>query len=103
MRNLRFVLADNFLTFWFRFIYKYRSADEIGNMEYVRARIAEDYETFSGHILERYFRQCYQETGAYNQVTNYWEKGSTGRRGEDKEIDLVVVNDNAREIVFGEC
>lgn len=56
-RNVRYVISDNFLNFWFRFVYKYRSAVEIGNMEYVRNKIFNDYETYSRHVLEKYFRQ----------------------------------------------
>ena len=53
-------------------------------------------QTFSGWILERYFRQMYRETGLYNIVTNYWEKYGSN------EIDLIAVNEAAREIVIGE-
>lgn len=95
-QNVKYGIMDNFLNFWFRFIYKYRSAVEIGNLEYVRNKVVADYDTYSGWILERYFRQLYRETGLYNIVTNYWEKG--GRN----EIDLVAVNEVEREIVIGE-
>ena len=95
-RNVRYGIKDNFLNFWFRFIYKYRSAIEIGNLGYVKEKVQADYSTFSGWILERYFRQYYRETGHYNIVTNYWEKD--GRN----EIDLVAVNEADREIVIGE-
>ncbi len=102
-RNVRYYISDNFLNFWFRFIYKYRSAVEIGNMEYVRERISADYETFSGLVLEKWFRQSYMETGKYNIVTNYWEKGSRGEPGEKNEIDLVAVNEAEHKMVIGEC
>ena len=102
-RNVRYYISDNFLNFWFRFIYKYRSAVEIGNMEYVRERIESDYKTFSGFVLERWFRQSYMETGEYNIVTNFWEKGSKGEPGEKNEIDLIAVNDADRKVVIGEC
>ena len=95
-QNVKYGIKDNFLNFWFRFIYKYRSAVEIGNLEYVRGKVSDDYDTYSGLILERYFRQLHRETGLYNIVTNYWEKG--GRN----EIDLVAVNEAEREIVIGE-
>ena len=95
-QNVKYGIKDNFLNFWFRFIYKYRSAVEIGNLNYVRDKVFADYETFSGWILERYFRQLYRETGLYNIVTNYWEKGGCN------EIDLVAVNEADREIVIGE-
>ena len=96
-RNLKYELKDNFLTFWFRFIYKYRSAIEIGNLEYVQEKVLADYETFSGKILERYFRQKYRETGFYNIVTNYWEKNNLN------EIDLIAVNEVDHILIIGEC
>lgn len=95
-RNVKYGIKDNFLNFWFRFIYKYRSAVEIGNLGYVGEKVKADYSTFSEWILERYFRQMYRETGLYNLVTNYWEKDG------HNEIDLIAVNDADREIVIGE-
>lgn len=95
-RNVRYGIKDNFLNFWFRFVYKYRSAVEIGNLAYVREKVTTDYSTFSGWILERYFRHMYRESGLYNIVTNYWEKDG------NNEIDLVAVNEADREIVIGE-
>lgn len=102
-RNVRYVISDNFLNFWFRFVYKYRSAVEIGNMEYVRNKIFNDYETYSGHVLEKYFRQKYSESGLYNTVTNYWEKGVKGQLGENNEIDIIAVNEADRHLVISEC
>lgn len=99
-RNVRYYLDDNFLGFWFRFIYKYRSVVEIGNMDYVREKINADYETYSGFVLEKWFRQSYSETGEYNIVTNYWKKGTCGALGKDQEIDLVAVNEAGRSIVI---
>lgn len=95
-RNVKYGIKDNFLNFWFRFIYKYRSAVEIGNLNYVRDKVMADYDTFSGWVLERYFRQSYRETGLYNIVTNYWEKDGAN------EIDLIAVNEADKEIVIGE-
>ena len=95
-RSVKYYIHDNFLTFWFRFIHKYRSAIEIDNMEYVQQKVMADYNTFSGFILERYFRQKYAETGLYNIVTNYWKKGKD-------EIDLIAVNETDKQLVIAEC
>lgn len=94
--NVKYGIKDNFLNFWFRFIFKYRSAVEIGNLDYLREKVKADYSTFSGFILERYFRQLYREMGLYNTVTNYWEKGG------ENEIDLIAVNEADKEIVVAE-
>jgi len=95
-KSVEYVISDNFLNFWFRFIYRYRSAVEVGNLEWVQGKVLGDYETYSGGILERYFRQKYSETGRYNLVTNYWKKD-----GKD-EIDLIAVDEAEKEIVIGE-
>lgn len=95
--TVKYGIRDNFLNFWFRYIYKYRSAVEIGNLKYVTDKVMADYDTFSGWILERYFREKYRQTGLYNIVTNYWERGT-----DNNEIDLVAVNEADREIVIGE-
>ena len=94
--NVKYFIRDNFLTFWFRFIHKYRSAIEIDNFEYVQNKVLSDYNTFSGFILERYFRQQFAEKGCYNIVTNYWKGGSN-------EIDLIAVNEVDKHLVIAEC
>ena len=95
-RNNKYMIEDNFLNFWFRFIYKYRSAVEIGNMDYVRNVVERDYETYSGLILEKYFRAVLMETKQFSEIGNYWN-----RKGED-EIDLIAVNDLEKKMIFYE-
>ena len=96
-KNVEYSISDNFLNFWFRFIYRYRSAVEVGNLEWIKDKVMADYETYSGLFLERYFRQLYAETGRYNLVTNYWKK----KDGKD-EIDIIAVNEADKELVIGE-
>ena len=96
-KNVEYSISDNFLNFWFRFIYRYRSAVEVGNLEWLREKVTADYESYSGLVLERYFRQLYAETGRYNLVTNYWKK----KDGKD-EIDIIAVNEADKELVIGE-
>ena len=95
-RNNKYVIEDNFLNFWFRFIYKYRSAVEISNLDYVRNIVERDYETYSGLILEKYFRQQLIETKQFSAIGSYWN-----RRGEN-EIDIIAVNEFEKKIIFYE-
>jgi len=94
--NVRYAVKDHFLRFWFRFVQKYISAIEIGNTDYVFQKMQADYDTYSGIILESFFRQRYAESGIYNIVTNYWERDGSN------EIDLIAVNDAERKITIGE-
>lgn len=95
-RYNKYQIEDNFLNFWFRFIYKYRSAVEIGNLEYVRNIVERDYETYSGLILEKYFRSALAESKRFSAIGNYWNK-----KGED-EIDIVALNEMEKQLVFCE-
>ena len=95
-RNNKYLIEDNFLNFWFRFIYKYRSAIEIGNLEYVRNIVERDYETFSGLVLEKYFRAKLIETKQFSEISSFWN-----RKGED-EIDLIAINEMEKKIIFYE-
>ena len=45
-RKIKYQIKDNFLNFWFRFIYKNRSAIEIGNYEYVKEIVRRDFDNF---------------------------------------------------------
>ncbi|NLC48826.1 MAG: DUF234 domain-containing protein, partial [Bacteroidales bacterium] len=95
-RSNRYKIEDNFLNFWFRFIFKYRSTIEIGNYGYVREIVERDYEMYSGLVLEKYFRAKLIETMQYSDVKSYWNN-----KGED-EIDIVAINDMNKTIEFYE-
>ena len=95
-KSVEYVISDNFLNFWFRFVYRYRSAVEVGNLEWLQNKVFADYETYSGIILERYFRQKYAETGLYSITTNYWKNDGKN------EIDLVAVDEAGKSVTIGE-
>jgi AAA+ ATPase superfamily predicted ATPase len=95
-RIIKYTIADNFLSFWFRFIYKYRSAIEAGNMEYIAQIVERDYDTYSGKILERYFIEKLKKEKKYNLIGTYWEKNN------QNEIDIVAVNEMEKKVLFCE-
>lgn len=95
-KNMRYTIEDNFFTFWFRFIYKYSYMLEIENYESVKTIINRDYETFSGLMLERYFKRVLIERCAYTRIGGWWD-----RKGEN-EIDIVAENELNDEATFFE-
>lgn len=95
-KNVRYMLKDNFFTFWFRFIFKYGYMLEIEAFDALKTLINRDYETFSGLMLERYFRQVLVESGQYTRMGSWWN-----RKGEN-EIDLIAENELTREAHFFE-
>ena len=74
-RTQKYAIEDNFLCFWFRFVYKYQSAIEIENYDYVKAIIKDDFDTFSGRFLEKYFVEKFKQSKQFNIIGNYWERG----------------------------
>lgn len=95
-KNVRYTIEDNFFTFWFRFIYKYSYMLEIENYGSVKAIINRDYETFSGLMLERWFRRVLIERQACTRIGGWWD-----RRGEN-EIDIVAGNELDERATFFE-
>ena len=95
-RTLRYEIIDNFFNFWFRFIYKYKSAIEIENYEYVKDIVSRDYTTYSGRLLERYFIEKLKLSNQYSNIGTYWE------RGNKNEIDIVAINDDSQTMVIAE-
>lgn len=80
-------IRDNFLRFWFRFIYPYQSLIERNLFSLLRSNIANNYEGFTGRTLERYFQDKLMETEQFTQVANWWD-----RKGQN-EIDLIAINE----------
>jgi len=95
-RTLKYEIIDNFFNFWFRFIYKYRSAIEIENYDYVKEIVLRDYTTYSGKFLEKYFVEQLKLSYAYSDIGSYWE------RGNQNEIDIIAVNDEKKTMLIAE-
>ena len=86
-KNVRYRLCDNFLSFWFRFIFKYYYMVEIGSYTMLREIIERDYEIFSGLALEKYFTARFMEEQCSTRIGGFWD-----RKGEN-EIDLITLNE----------
>lgn len=95
-RNLRWFMSDNFLNFWFRFIYPHQSAIELEKYGQLNEYIKSHYVQYSGWMLEKYFRERVAETMNVTQVGNYWDT-----KGEN-EIDLIALNDFEKRGVVAE-
>jgi AAA+ ATPase superfamily predicted ATPase len=60
-KNVHYAIKDQFLRFWFRFIYKYTHIIEAGVNDKLRALAERDFSTFSGKSLEQYFKETLKE------------------------------------------
>ena len=91
-QTVRYEIQDNFFRFWFRYIHRYSSLIELQNMTALEKIMADDYTTFSGIALERWFRQKMIESCRYKQIGGWWTTNGTNANGnhDDFEIDIVA-------------
>lgn len=103
--TVRFLINDNFLHFWFRLIERNRPMIELDNHDDLLASLQRDYPTYSGIMLERYFRQKLAEQGGFREIGSWWEAKSgkaaceidvIGIRAESKSALVAEVKRNAR-------
>jgi len=95
-KQIKYEIEDNFLHFWFRFIYKNKGAVEIGNFSYLKKLVMRDFPTYSGRFLEKYFLEKFAHSGEWSDIGSYWESGFKN------QIDLVAVNDLEKKAVLAE-
>ena len=84
--TVRFELDDNFLRFWFAYFEKYRALVEIGNFDVLRDIITKSYTSYSGWMLERYFKEQLAETKEFTNIGSWWEP-----KAEQNEIDIIAI------------
>lgn len=95
-RNTRWSLNDNYLHFWFRFIYPNQSFIEMGKHQLLREYIDNEYESYSGLVLEKYFRKKIAENERVTSIGGYWDQ-----KGEN-EIDLIALNELDKTAIVAE-
>lgn len=95
-RNIRYQIEDNFLRVWFRYIYKYSYMLEVGANGKLKALMEKDYTTYSGRVLERYFRAVMIESEEFTRIASWWD-----RKGEN-EIDIIAADELELRVTFYE-
>ena len=87
-QTVRFEISDLFLRFWFRYFIKYHRLIEMENYEQLGQLIKSDYTTYSGLILEQYFRQKMMESRNFIDIGSWWQN----KKGKEAcEIDIVGI------------
>lgn len=87
-QNVRYEISDLFLRFWFRYFERNRNLIEINQFDLLEKLICNDYTTWSGKVLEEYFKQQLIESHKYIDIGSYWE----AKKGkEQNEIDIVAL------------
>lgn len=103
-QTVRYEISDVFLRFWFRYIEKNQMMIEIGQYPLLAKVMSDDYTTYTGDTLERYFKAKMMEEMNYRAIGSWWDpKGYTDSKGNHQqcEIDIVAVSsdDKNAEII----
>ena len=103
-QTVKYEISDIFLRFWFRYIEKNQQLIEIHQYPLLHKIIESDYETYSGDILERYFRAKLIESMKYRAIGNWWDsKGYADKNGNRQqcEIDIIAIQiDDKKADIF---
>lgn len=92
-------LSDNFFRFWFQYVFPYHSDLEIGRHDEVLRKFREQFNLLTAAVYEDVCRelvwQWQNHLFPFERTGKWWNK--------NEEIDLVAVNQNTNQILFGEC
>lgn len=99
----RYNIKDNYMAFWFQFIYPNKAFLEMGNSELVMERIKNHF--IDNHVSFVYENVCKEKMLEYNvsgklgftfdKIGRWWNN--------NEEIDIVAMDSNGNDIIFGEC
>jgi AAA+ ATPase superfamily predicted ATPase len=96
-QTVRYEIKDNFIRFWFNYFDRHRSLIEIKNFDALQTIIMADYPTYSGKVLELYFKQQFAESMQFRTIGSWWEP-----RGSQNEIDIVALKLEKNQAVIAE-
>lgn len=98
-------IKDNFIAFWFRFVYPMRSFIESGHPEIALKKLKNGLiPNHVGDVYEDICRQKMWELNAQEKLPFRFDRMGRWWGGRDSEIDLVAVDTgNPDKILFGEC
>lgn len=102
-----YFIADNFIRFWFKYVYPYKGELELDNMQIVLEEMKKDFETkFVAFAYEDICKDIFAnlcKRGVIDFVPSrigaYWLNDYTG----DTEIDVMAVDNQNKRIFAGEC
>jgi hypothetical protein len=100
LKNFLYVLNDNYLRFWLRYVYPYKEEIE-EDVDSLLSIMEDDYPNYMGLIFEDILRQLLRTLGLEifstpgAKIGRWWHKNN--------EIDIIALNENTKQILFGEC
>jgi len=100
-RNSIYLIEDNFLDFWFRFVQKYRSYIEIDSTNKIIKNVFEEINSFIGKKFEKVCIDFVKKNFDFDVVGKQW--GRIPKEKEEYEIDIVAIKKKEKRILLVEC
>ena len=108
-KKVQYVLSDEMLRFWYRFIPDAMEAIEIGKGDlYYYQNVKPNLYSFMGHVFEKMCRQYTLEAGitgkfqcTITRVGTWW--GTNPEKKTETDIDVVGLNPGNKQAIIGEC
>ncbi|HIQ49588.1 MAG TPA: ATP-binding protein, partial [Nanoarchaeota archaeon] len=96
-KGFLYILKDNFFDFWLRYVYTNKQELERGEVDLVLEKIKKEINSYIGRKFEYFVKEFLIETKIFpfTKIGKWWHK--------DKEIDIVALNEQSKEILFAEC
>lgn len=96
-----YYIEDNFIEFWFRFVYPYKSELEMENIQYVVDKIKNN--LIDNHVSfvyedicrEQFVNQSSELGFIISKIGSYWDS--------KVEIDIVAIDNDNKKLIVGEC
>lgn len=99
----RYNIKDNYLAFWFNFIYPNKAFLELGKYDFVMEKIRRNF--IDNHVAFVYENICKEKMWdlniqgkfgfTFDKIGRWWNA--------NEEIDIVAFESNGSDIIFGEC
>lgn len=97
-------IKDNFIAFWFKFIYPYRAYLEKGEKAFVLAQIKNGFvQNFASYIYEDVCREKMWALSANNFWNFHFDKIGRYWGSKADETDIVAIDTMGKNLVLGEC
>ena len=102
-----YFICDNFIRFWFRYVYPYKGELELDNMQIVLDEIQKDFtEKFVAFAYEDICKDIFADLCRKGEISflpsrigSYWLNDYTG----DTEIDVMAADHQNKRVFAGEC
>lgn len=98
-----YYISDNFIDFWFKFVYPYKGELELDNISFVADKLKNNFvDNHVSFVYEQVSKEMFADlcrNGAINfnisRIGSYWNNNT--------EIDVVAIDEHNKRLAAGEC